>query len=475
MEFSKYQKKICSPSISQYLMSLLVVVAISFSGCSHKATVAEFPLKTADGFSESGSDSVAEKWWTTFNDEQLNQWVDSAMTKNFDLAMAWERLNAANALVKKQASGLFPTLSANAGANHSNYFNESQFENSFMLGLTTEYEIDVWGRIRTAADAEKFRAQATFFDYQATAISLSGQIVQTWFSLIEANNQLSLTTQQLETNNKVLTLLKNRFGTGQIKSVDILRQQQLLERSREQKIMAQTQVNLLEHQMAVLLGKSPVQFHPVVSNNLPKLPPLPNTGIPIDMITSRPDVRQAYYLLKAADKDLASAISNQYPRLTLSVSANSSSNNINQLFENWMYTLAGNILAPIFQGNARKAEVKRNKSIKAQRFNTYAQTSLVALQEVEDALMQEKNQQQRLMSIKKQADLAQKSYKQLNVSYINGASNYLDVLTALSNMQQLQQQLLQAKLELLEYRIALYKALAGGFTTHREINITQTN
>ncbi len=434
------------------------------AGCGTQKEI-DAPVEIPEAFSASGSEVVPDKWWTTFEDEQLNAAIDTAMQSNFDLLTAWERLRAAKAVVDRESSSLFPSLEASGTGELNRFSDSSQDSEQIQLGLSSVYEIDLWGRIQSSVDAERYRAQATLLDYQTVALSLAAEITRTWYQLADGQNQLQLIEEQIETNATVLELIQNRFEIGQIQSVDVLRQQQLLEASREQKTYAEARVQLLEHQLAVLLGETPqhgTEYRPV---DLPELAPLPEAGVPTDLVRRRPDVQSAYSALLAADRDLASAISNQFPRLTISASATTSADNAGSLFEDWALSFAGNLLAPIFYGGELRAEVNRNEAVKQQRLYEYGQTILTSFREVEDALVQEKNQVQSIQSIERQVELATKAYEQLRVQYLNGGGNYLDVLTALDGIQQLRRDLLSARLTLVEYRIALYRALAGSFET----------
>ena len=201
---------------------------------------------------------------------------------------------------------------------------------------------------------------------------------------------------------------------------------------------------------------------------MPNLPPIPHAGLPAELIQRRPDVQKAFHQLQAADKDLAVALSNRYPRLTLSASGASTGNTFGSLFEDWTSNFVGNLLVPIFDGGQRSAQVNRNKAIKNEHLFAYGQKVLTAFQEVENALIQEKKQSETIASLETQVDLVKQTYEQLRIEYLNGLSDYLDVLTALTNEQRLQRDLISAKLDLIEYRVALYRALAGGFATDRE-------
>jgi len=183
------------------------------------------------------------------------------------------------------------------------------------LGLSADYEVDLWGRLNARTDAERFRAQATVTDFQAAALSLSAEVVRAWYQLLTVANQRTLLQEQLDTNEDILRLLENRFGGGQVRSVDILRQRQLVAANRQQLILLDSDLEVLEHQLSVLMGQPPQQALQYELDSLPALPGLPGTGIETELVQRRPDVRAALLRLSAADRDLAASISNLYPGL----------------------------------------------------------------------------------------------------------------------------------------------------------------
>jgi multidrug efflux system outer membrane protein len=419
-------------------------------------------------FSDSGKDIIPDRWWTVFRDVQLNQFISGALKSNLDLKTAWQRLREAWALLKRESSSLWPEINATLEGESRKSPSDPATEEAFPLSLSTEYEVDLWGRLRSAADARRFEARASFHDYRTAALSLSAEITRTWFRLGEAQQQMTVIEEQIQTNQKIFSLLKNRLGSGLIRAADTLRQKQLIESTREQKISAESRIHILRHQLAVLLGLPPQRGRKFSANVLPDLPPLPETGIPADLINRRPDVQAAFNRLRAADRELASAISSRFPRFSVSASLDKTAESAENIFKDWIRTLAANLLVPIFQGGRLKAEVNRSRAVKEQRLSSYGQTILTALREVEDALVLERKQRERIGSIELQLKLANQTLSQLRTEYFNGLVNYLDVLTSLDDEQQLRRDLLTARLNLLDYRISLYRALAGGWKTFRE-------
>jgi len=444
-------------------------LGVLFLGCSPKFSNVAVPINDVQEFSYTGTEVLEEKWWTAFQDENLNQLIDSAMQSNFDLAATWQQFMAAKATVTREAGNKWPQIEASAQSAVN--FPENDFtggENT-QLGLSASYELDLWGRVHTAVQAEKFRAEASLYDYQTAAISLSAEIATIWYQLLAAKKQLKITETQITTNENIIKLIRSRFVGGQIRAVDILRQAQLLESTKEQRIIFRTDVNLLQNRLAVLLGQQPQNKLEMQTTDLPELPELPEAGLPLELLRRRPDIQQSYALLLAADRDMASAVRSTYPTISISARGQLRANNFANLFENWAYSLAGNILAPLFYGRQLSAEVDRTEAIKQQRLYAYGQTTLEAFEEVENGLVQDRMQKQRLENLGRQLELAEKSNKQLRVEFLNGFSPYLDVLIGLDGEQQLRRDYVAAQSDQILIRIALYRALAGGFETERSL------
>ena len=438
------------------------------SGCSRKVVDVRLPYETPNTFSLPGETEVPDQWWVAFEDPKLNALVDSAFEANLPLKIAWYQFQEAEALVDIVSSAKVPDVFLQLQSGLSRPEPDFVGGENTQLSLRSNYEVDLWGRIRYSVHVEEYRFIATYYDYKTAAVTLSGEIALAWFRLKATNIQLQLIDEQLKTNEQVLALLRNRFASGQVRGVDILRQQQLIASTTEQQIALELQQELLENQLSVLLGHPPADVVDAPTQ-LPNLPPLPLTGIPLQLVNRRPDVQSAFYRLQASDREVAAAISNKYPRLNFSLNAAVRSNSLIGLLESQAISIGSSLLAPVFYGGRLDARVEQAEAIRQQLLNDYGQTVLLAFQEIEDALIQETKQLQRIEVIEEQVELAEKTFGQLRVEYLNGSLPYLDVLVTLNQQQQLRRDLIDAQLDLLEIRVALYRALAGGFDTEREL------
>jgi NodT family efflux transporter outer membrane factor (OMF) lipoprotein len=442
---------------------LLVFAAIVFlTGCAAREEAPvdlQTPVKLPESFAQTGGAAVSDRWWRSFDDPQLDQLVSRALAGNFNLKASFQRLRQSRAIAQRQSASLFPSVEANAGAQRQE--SDTLSSDTFSAGLNASYELDLWGRVQSLAEAEELRASATLANYQAAAVTLSGEVANAWFQLVEQRAQFALAQSQLETNQNVLKVIESRFATGQGGSADVLRQRQLVSVSRERLSSIGADMMILEHQLAVLMGQSPGGAAVPASATLPPLPALPDTGVPLTLIQRRPDLQQAWRLVRAADQDLAAAISNRFPRVSIEASVSSQSESAGDLFDDWLTTLAGNLIVPLIDGGQRRAEVRRSEAVLDEQVQAYGQAVLTAIQEVEDALAREEQLRQRLDSLENRVRLAETTYRQLRNQYLNGAVSYLEVLTALQDRQDLQRTILNTHQQLLTSRVGLYRALAG--------------
>lgn len=445
----------------------LTSIALGLGACATQPPRERLPFADLPPFSPSGEIPPPDRWWTSFQADTLNDRIELALSGNFTLEAAWHRLAEADALAAIESAASRPTLDGRAEGSLEDG-GEIDGRSRIALGLQASYEVDLWGRIRATVDAEQLRADATALDYRAAAISLSAEVALAWLRLTEARLQLKLIRSQIQTNETVLEVLEQRFGIGQSDAADVLRQRQLVEATREQAVVALNRIELLEHRLAVLVGEPPQGSVNDTASRLPTLGDPPATGLPAEVILRRPDVQSTLLRIEASDRDVAAAVRDQYPRIDLGAAVSTAAENPAGLFDAWLASIGAQLIAPLYDGRRREAEVERRVAARRQLVALYGQAVLDALAEVEDALTSERRQAERIERLDIRLGLARRTYAQLRTQYLNGATDFIDVLTALQGQQQIERDLLAAQLDRLLFRVALHRAIAGGFPTERE-------
>ena len=433
------------------------------------------PLDIPGAYAEaSGSEETTapgiDRWWQMFGDDHLNSLVQKALSDNFDLRQAWSRLDAANALAEVAGASLWPQINLAAGASKSHTVvtaggrRTSVRSDSRTATPAASYEIDLWGRLRSQRSAAELDAQASRSDLDAAAITLSASVTDVYFSLLEQRERRALILQQSKANETFLELTRLRFSQGQASALDVYQQQQQTAATTAELPLVESRLKVSQHQLAVLLGRTPGTDLTGARADMPALPPLPATGLPASLLTLRPDVRAAHIRVAAADQRLAAAIADRFPAVALSASLPFQATHTADLFRDFVWSIGANLSVPVVDGGRRRAEVDRNRAVKQERLDAYAATLLNALREVEDALVQERQQVAFLARVDEQVDLAQSTLREARSRYANGLSDYLNVLTALRSLQVLELRQIQERKHLLDYRVALCRALGGTWT-----------
>lgn len=456
--------------------ALLAASAVLFtSGCVTAEPRQALPFQEASAFTHSAGVPLSDPWWNELEDPDLSRTIVNALEQNFSLIVAYERIAEARAIAGIEDSARSATLDATLGGSlRDGQMIDGQSELS--LGLEAAYEIDLWGRISSSIAAEELEAQATAEDYQAAAVTLSADLALAWYRRTESLLQLKLLDSQLGTNNDVLSVLEDRFEIGQSSSADVLRQRRLVESTLEQQILTRASLDALQHQLLAMSGlpaQSATGFPSV--DALPEVPALPAIGLPIELLQRRPDIRAAFYRIESADASVAAAVKDQYPSLNIGAALSSAAENPSGIFDSWIASLSAQLVAPLLDGGMREREIERQIAIRRRRLAEYGDAVLASFRDVEDALAYERSQILRIENLKRQLKLAEDTYAQLRVEHINGVTDFIDVLESLRDQQGLERSLLSAQLLRIEYRIALYRAIAGGFMLDTNTDVDAEN
>ncbi len=410
---------------------LLLVTISTVTGCANKLKTIQSEITIPAKFSNSGENPLTDKWWLSFNDTQLNKLMDEAIGSNFTIRSAWDKLTQAQQIAIKTGADFLPQINyaGTAKKTKTRITGNDAYTKKYTAGLTLAYEIDLWGKIRSSQQAAVIDADAARENIATAALTVSSAVAKTWYLFAETKEENAILKQQLKTNQKVLDLITMRFSKGQVGASDVYRQKQLLEATRGKIIQNTQNMVLQQHKLSVLLGRRPATYWNKENAKLTTLPPLPQTGVPAEVIQRRPDVSNKYKAVQAADMRVAAAIADQYPTISIASTAESSSTEVHNIFDDWLANLAGNIVGPLFDAGLRKAEVKKKKAELSLAMNNYSQTVLEAIQEIEDALSQEMYQRQYTENLEKQYELSKQVYERTERCYVKGMFDYLRVLT----------------------------------------------
>lgn len=456
-------------------LAVLVIAASLLAGCAMPRTEIAGQAGRTAGIPEQFS-LYAEKveqgtpWWQDFASEDLDRLMAAALTDNFSVREAWARLTQAQSVAVKAGAAAYPEFTGRSGLTHTDKDSSSGASGAadeWLLGLAASYEVDLWGRVRAERENLQLLADASAEDLQAAIMTISGQVGENWLSLISVRKQHELFSRQLQLQEQLLELITSRFPLGRSTALDIYRQQQVVEKIRAALIPLAGSEAAIRRQLALLTGKATLTAGDAGATAFPVLASVPAIGLPADLLASRPDIRAAGLRLDAVEWQVTAARADRLPALKLSAAHTFSGDTAGSVFDNWMLNLAGSLAGPVFDGRRRQAEVERTRAIAAERLATYQKTVFAAIKEVEDALADEQQHAATLESLKHQYALSAKTIREAKSRYLNGNSDFINVLREELNIIQIQQDAITTEEKLVASRIRLYRALGGSWLAAR--------
>jgi multidrug efflux system outer membrane protein len=405
-------------------------------------------------------------WQNFFTDPTLRQLIDTALANNRDLRVAMVNIVQARAQLGIRQADQFPTL--NAAVTGSRTPNSNGAINSaYAGGLTvTAYELDFFGRTASLKEQALGQYLATSEAGQTAAISLISTVAQSWMSLLADEELLAVSRQTQDSRTESLKLVELKFKHGAASELDQRLAQTLLESARVTYAQQTRQRALNENALVLLLGQALPEASRarLGQQSLSQLgfAELP-AGLPSDLLTRRPDIRQAEHNLIASNANIGAARAAFFPRISLTAGAGSASTALSGLFKDgsWGWTLAPQLVLPIFDAGRNQANLDGAKAGRDMAVAQYEKAIQNAFREVADALASRATLAQQLQASQAllDAETARSTLTQLR--FDNGAASQLDRLDAKRALFAAQQALVQTRLAALQNQVTLFKALGG--------------
>lgn len=415
-------------------------------------------------------------WWESFEDPGLSAAVDAALRASPDLAGAWDRVVQAEALAGQGVSALLPVITADGSVQYApteslgfGFGLPTQFEQEVYsqgsVGLNASLGVDLFGRRTTAWRAGRFDAEAARGDKDAAALALSTRTAQAYLDLVAAREQVALTRAQVEANEAILELTELRYqASGEATGLDVLQQRQQTEGARSRLPQAELAEALASQRLAVLQGRRASVAAEAVAPALPALPPQPGVGTPADLLEHRPDLRAAAARLDAARLRKQSAGLAMTPSLGVSAGVGQQFIDTDELTWQDYWNVGLSVSVPLFNGGALYQGLRQARAGERSAARSVDSALLVAIQEVEGALEQERRQQAVLEATRAQLLAAEAAFERARDRYGQGLATYQQVLTSLTAWQTAQLSELAARRDLLDIRISLHQSLGGTWT-----------
>ena len=443
------------------------------------AAVAPEWIDAADERVRSESDDLSA-WWRVFDDPVLDNLVCIAYRQNLTLREAGFRVLAAQAQLGIVIGSLFPQSQYMAGDYTRNAVSARTANNLFQFGLPNvtrnysqwdynfglSWELDFWGRFRRAIESNAASLDASVASYDDVLVTLLGDVASNYVQRRSLEQQIAFTKDNVELQRETLTIVDARFCAKTIGALDLHQARSTLAQTEAQVQELEINLRLVENQLCVLMGMPPHELQSLLgSGSIPTAPAEVAVGIPADLLHRRPDIRHAERLAAAQSAQIGFALSDLYPHIAIAGSLGYSAENLSKLFEPGAVT---GTVGPAFRWNLLNYgrilnNVRLQDATLAQLVADYQNTVLNGSREVEDGLVQFLRAKVRVKFQTTSVDEAEEAVKLALLQYKAGTVDFTRVTQLELNLVQQKDILAQARAEVAQGLVQVYKALGGGW------------
>lgn len=448
----------------------LCILALLITGCAQKPLPQEELPPVPETWSQlpeaDSRQALSSDWWLNFEADELTLLIQQALEGNPDLAMAYQRKRQAEARWGVSRADSLPQVqgTASAGVNQrSSSAAGSQTTENASLGLSTSYEVDLWGRVAAARRAGEAGFQASFYDWQAARISLLIRVADEWFLWLTLHERLELAEAVLSKREEQLHLVQVQRDLGSVGEEALISQQNLVRSQQQLRDQLDLQYRTSHQALALLLGV-PAQALEVPAKRLMQVAlPYPEAGLPAELITRRPDLASTEARLEAGAANIEIARKAFLPGMQLGASASLASSSL--AFSEPVSTLGltASLSQMIFDGGRRQQQVELAEAQQLELLASYRGQLLNALSEAETALQRLSSQQKQAARQQALSEAQQELLRLATSRYRLGSQAYSQLLDAEIGWLQQQDAELQERQLLLQRLLEVYLALGGGW------------
>ena len=407
-------------------------------------------------------DYINLDWWDSFGDEYLSAYIRQAIEKNHDLKASSLVTQEYYQAMKAQFASELPQVGAGFLPGFSKFPGSTSSGWGFALPIYASYEVDLFLKNRDKTKSTKKTYEASLQDERSAHISVASAVGTTYLNIVQMDEMLKIQEEIVNLRENLYELEKLRFEEGISSSMDVVNSEKAFITAQNNFIEMKKQHYKMLNQFAVLIGESPenadqIKRKTLAEINISKTIP---AEIATEVITSRPDYLKAEIAVEKAGLDVRVAKKEFLPSITIGGMGIFTANDLGSMFttKNMLAGIGGGLLWPLFTGGQRVANLKMKKAQYERILETYLQTNLTSIQEVNDSLYVLKSDDKRYNQLVKQYDLESKNYKLNEQKYGEGVISKFDLLRYEENLLSLEQQLNQYKTERLVSFIGLYKS-----------------
>lgn len=401
-------------------------------------------------------------WWKNFNDDILNGYIDRAIKNNYDLKMATIAVDEYYQAVRIQFSNELPSANVGFGTGYSKMPFSSSSDWGFSTPAFASYELDLFLKNRDKTKASKKDYEGSLQDERAAYISIASAVGTTYLNIVKLDKMIELQEEIVKDRKLIYDLMLARNKEGLTSTADTVKANKSYIAGNTDLTEYKKQRTKMLNQLAVLVGENPNNADKLTRNKYDNLnySGIIPTEISSEVITTRPDYIKAEKMVEKAGINVRVAKKEFLPSINLMGVAFFLANDLGSVWttKNALAMLGGGLNLPIFTGGRRRANLKLKKDEYERILNNYYKTNLTAIQEVNDALVSIKLDEQKLKDTKKQAELERQDFGYSTNKYNQGTISKLDLVQVKENVLFTDKMVVNDKINCLVNYIGLYKA-----------------
>lgn len=406
---------------------------------------------------------AALTWKELFTDPQLQQLIETGLNNNTDLRIARLKVEEAEALLMTSRLSYLPSLSLTPQGTLKSIDGEKPAK-TYNLAASAEWEIDLFGKILNNKRGAQAALEGSEAYRQAVQTQLVATIANSYYTLLMLDEQLDITRRTAETWTESVRAMKALKRAGQATEMAVAQTEAGKLAVDASVVSLEQQINEMENSLSTLLGMTPQEISRSTLD-VQQFPDSLSAGVPLQLLSRRPDVRQCEAQLAIAYYATNSARSAFYPSINLSGSAgwtNAAGAAITNPGQ-WLLTAVGSLVQPIFNKGQNIANLKIAKAQQEEALLTFQQSLLDAGAEVNDALVQWQAAKKRIALDEQQTASLRSALRSSELLMQHSSQNYLEVLTARQTLLQAELDLTSDRFDKIQGVINLYHALGGGY------------
>lgn len=402
-------------------------------------------------------------WKELFTDPLLQQLIETGLANNTDLNIARLKVKEAEALLMTSRLSYLPSISLTPQGTLSS-IEGSKPSKTYDLAVSADWEIDLFGKLLNAKRGAQAALEQSEAYRQAVQTQLVATIANSYYTLLMLDRQLAITCSTADTWTESVRTMKALKRAGQATEMAVAQTEASKLSVDASVVSLKRQINEMENSLSTLLGLSPQEIMRSTLEDQ-ELPDSLSTGVPLQLLSRRPDVRQCEAQLATAYYATNSARSAFYPSITLSGSAgwtNAAGAAISNPGQ-WLLSAVGSLVQPIFNRGKNIANLKIAKAQQEEALLTFQQSLLDAGAEVNNALVQWQSARERITLDERQTISLRSALRSSELLMQHSSQNYLEVLTARQSLLQAELNVASDRFDEIQGVINLYHALGGGY------------